>query len=50
MLGEIGEEVIGVRRVGREILPTDESLLSRMNCETIIHLTHLSLLVARDSS
>ena len=32
MLGEIGEEVIGVRRVGREILPTDESLLSRMNC------------------
>ena len=47
MLGEIGEEVIGVRRVGREILPTDES---RMNCETIIHLTHLSLLVARDSS
>ena len=50
MLGEIGEEVIGVSWVGREILPTDRSLLSRMNCETIIHLSHLSLKVAPDSS
>ena len=34
MLGEI-EEVTGVSCVGREILPTDESLQSRLNCVTV---------------
>ena len=50
MLGEIGGEVVGVSCVEREILPTDESLQSRFNSETVIHLTHLSLLVACESS